>query len=263
MAQATAEVILFVDIRPEIAPGAIQRLVSNFADPTVGCANGELIVRTHRGDGTSAVFGGLYWRYEKWARTCESACGSPVGVYGGFYAVRRTLAVLSLPESSSTTCFSRFPSCAKGSASSLIPMLMFTTPGRKQSRESFNARCVLAGNFQLFQVAPWTLTPQNPALFQLVSHKLMRLLAPFLLVALLASTVALLATSPVYATLVALQTLALALAMLGMCFTVPILNRIAAPISALFVLNAAAVVPACTNSCSHAVRSGGYGVPPT
>ena len=29
----------------------------------------------------------------------------------------------------------------------------------------------LAGNFQLFQLAPWTLTPQNQVLFQLISHK--------------------------------------------------------------------------------------------
>ncbi len=45
VAQATADVILFVDIRPEIAPGAIQQLVSNFADPKVGCVAGELILR--------------------------------------------------------------------------------------------------------------------------------------------------------------------------------------------------------------------------
>ena len=31
MARATAEIILFVDIRPKIAPGSIQQLVSNFA----------------------------------------------------------------------------------------------------------------------------------------------------------------------------------------------------------------------------------------
>ena len=93
MAEATAEVILFVDIRPEIAPGAIQQLVSNFADPKVGCVAGELILRTDSHDAPSAAVSGLYWRYEKWIRNCESSCGSPVGVYGGFYAIRRELAV--------------------------------------------------------------------------------------------------------------------------------------------------------------------------
>src|ERR1019366_10725086 len=41
MALASADVILFVDIRPEIAPGAIQHLVSNFADSKLGCVAGE------------------------------------------------------------------------------------------------------------------------------------------------------------------------------------------------------------------------------
>ena len=45
VAEATADVILFVDIRPEIAPGAIQQLVSNFADPKVGCVAGQLTLR--------------------------------------------------------------------------------------------------------------------------------------------------------------------------------------------------------------------------
>ena len=37
VAEATSDVILFVDIRPEIAPGAIAQLVGNFSDPKVGC----------------------------------------------------------------------------------------------------------------------------------------------------------------------------------------------------------------------------------
>ena len=86
---ATAEVILFVDIRPEVAPGAIQKLVSNFADAKVGCVAGELILRTDSHDPTSAAVSGIYWRYENWIRNCESVVASPVGVYGGFFAVRR------------------------------------------------------------------------------------------------------------------------------------------------------------------------------
>jgi len=93
VAQATAELILFVDIRPEIAPGAIQQLVGNFADPSVGCVAGELTLRQDGHDAASAAVGGLYWRYEQWIRKCEAITDSPVGVYGGFYAIRRRLAV--------------------------------------------------------------------------------------------------------------------------------------------------------------------------
>jgi len=93
VAEATADVILFLDIRPEVAPGAIQQMVGNFADPKVGCVSGRLTLRQAGHDAASAAFGGFYWRYEQWIRTCEARYDSPVGVYGGFYAIRRALAV--------------------------------------------------------------------------------------------------------------------------------------------------------------------------
>ena len=66
----------------------------------------------------------------------------------------------------------------------------------KKFEEEFHRKVrTLAGNFQLFQLAPWTLTPQNRVLFQLVSHKVMRLVVPYLLVLLLISAV--LCSSPV------------------------------------------------------------------
>ena len=93
VAEATAGVILFVDIRPEIAPESIQKLVGNFADPMVGCVSGRLILLHAGHDAASAGVGGFYWRYEQWLRTNEAKYDSPVGVYGGYYAIRRELAV--------------------------------------------------------------------------------------------------------------------------------------------------------------------------
>src|SRR5271154_158387 len=68
MAAATADVILFVDIRPEIAPGSIGRLMGNFADPRVGCVCGNLALRRDGHDAVASVVGGFYWRYEQWIR---------------------------------------------------------------------------------------------------------------------------------------------------------------------------------------------------
>ena len=92
IAAASGEILLFVDIRPEIAPGAIARLISDFADLSVGCATGELLLKQEGHDGTASAVSGIYWRYEQWIRICESLCYSQVGVYGGFYAIRRELA---------------------------------------------------------------------------------------------------------------------------------------------------------------------------
>jgi hypothetical protein len=53
----------------------------------------------------------------------------------------------------------------------------------KKIKDEFHRKVrTLAGNFQLFYLAPWTLSPRNPVFFQLFSHKVMRLAAPYLLV---------------------------------------------------------------------------------
>jgi poly-beta-1,6-N-acetyl-D-glucosamine synthase len=242
MAKATAEVLLFVDIRPEIAPGAIQQLVSNFADPTVGCVAGELILRKESHDDATAAVSGVYWRYEKWIRTCESICGSPVGVYGGFYAVRRDLAVTQPAGMILDDMFQPLSIIRQGYRSVLDAQACVYDTWPTRIEEEFHRKVrTLAGNFQLFRLAPWTLTPRNPVLFQLISHKMMRLVVPYLLVLLLVSTLALSGGSHLYAAFAVFQILGWLVAIAGLRYRIPVLHRIVAPASALLVLKAAAV----------------------
>ena len=242
VARATGDVILFVDIRPEIAVGAIQQLVSNFADPTVGCVAGELILRKECHDDASAAVSGVYWRYEKWIRTCESICGSPVGVYGGFYAIRRELAVPQPPGMILDDMFQPLSIIRQGYRSVLDPQAyVYDTWPTKIEKEFHRKVRTLAGNFQLFQLAPWTLTTRNPVLFQLVSHKVMRLVVPYLMVLLLISTLALSRGSLLYAAFAGFQIVSWTVAIAALRYKIPLLHRVAAPASALFVLMAAAV----------------------
>ena len=242
VAKATADLILFVDIRPEIAPGAVQQLVSNFADTTVGCAAGELILRKEYHDEASAAVSGSYWRYENWIRTCESLCGSPVGVYGGFYAIRRELAVPQPSGMILDDMFQPLSIIRQGYRSVLdVRALVYDTWPTKIQDEFHRKVRTLAGNFQLFRLAPWTLTPRNPVLFQLVSHKVLRLLVPYLLIILLASTLALSGGSLIYAAFGALQVIFWTIAIAALRFRIPVIHRVAAPASALLVLLAAAV----------------------
>ena len=243
VAEATGEVILFVDIRPQIAPGAIEQLVANFADPKVGCVAGELILRREGHDATSAAIGGLYWRYEQWIRKCESACDSPVGVYGGFYAIRRELAVQQPPGMILDDMFQPLSIIRQGYRSVLdVHANVYDTWPETAAIEFHRKVRTLAGNFQLFRLAPWTLTPRNRVLFQLVSHKGMRLIVPYLMVLVLVSTLVLSPGSPMYAVLAAIQIFGVALAIVALRFKIPVLHRIASPASALLLLNAAAVV---------------------
>jgi cellulose synthase/poly-beta-1,6-N-acetylglucosamine synthase-like glycosyltransferase len=243
MADATADVIIFVDIRPEIAPGAIQQLVSNLADPKVGCVCGELMLRQDGHDRAAAAVSGLYWRYEQWLRQCEAAFDSPVGVYGGFYAIRRELAVLLPAGIILDDMYQPLSTIRQGYRSVIDSQAyVYDTWPEKIEGEFHRKVRTLAGNFQLFQLAPWTMTPRNRVFFQLLSHKAMRLFVPYLLVVVLVSTLLLSVGSLFYATFAAAQILGLAIAIIGLRHRIPLLHRIASPAGALLVLNTAAVV---------------------
>jgi hypothetical protein len=70
----------------------------------------------------------------------------------------------------------------------------------------------------------------------------MRLVVPYLLVLMLISTCALSAGSPLYTAFAILQIIGWTVATISLRYRIPVLHRVAAPASALLVLNAAAVV---------------------
>ena len=102
----------------------------------------------------------------------------------------------------------------------------------------------LAGNFQLLQLGSVDAdTTQNRVLFQLISHKIMRLLVPYFFnhSACLSHRYSSI-NSRAFTAFAALQVLGWAIALIALRNRIPILDRVAAPASALLVLNAAAVV---------------------
>ena len=243
VALATGEVVLFTDIRPEIAPGAIQQLVSNFADPTVGCVAGELVLRHEDHDAASEAVSGLYWRYEQWIRKCEAAFDSPVGVYGGFYAIHRELFTPMPSGIILDDMYQPLSIIRKGYRSVLDAKAIVYDVWPKKARGEFHRKVrTLAGNFQLLKMAPWTLTPKNRTVFQLVSHKVMRLLVPYLMILLLISSAVLSLGSRFFAAFTLLQVLCWAFSIAGLRYQIPVIQRLTSPVSALLVLNAAAVV---------------------
>jgi len=242
IAQATGEILLFVDIRPRIEPGALTSLLANFADPKVGCVAGELRLSQQGHDATASAVSGLYWRYEQWIRNCEAAVDSPVGVYGGFYAIRRACAVPAPAGLILDDMFQPLAIIRQGFRSVLDRHAIVTDRWPAQAGNEFSRKVrTLAGNFQLLQVAPWILGPSNRVLFQLVSHKLLRLAVPWFFLLLLFTSVGLAPTSLFFAVFAILQALFWLMAAIATRRRIPVLQRIAAPASALLVLNAAAV----------------------
>ena len=242
IAAASSEILLFVDIRPKVAHGALKTLLSNFADPSVGCVAGELVLNTAGHDAAASAVSGFYWKYEQWIRNCEAAWDSPVGVYGGFYAARRTLVTVFPAGIILDDMFQPLAIIRQGYRSVLdrTAFVTDTWPGKVAGEFQRKVR-TLAGNYQLAMLAPWVLSFRNRVLFQLVSHKLLRLVVPYFFVVLLVSSTWLAVNSAGWGVVAALQWAFWLAALLALRVHIPLVHRFAAAGSAMLVLNVAAV----------------------
>jgi poly-beta-1,6-N-acetyl-D-glucosamine synthase len=243
MQSATGEILLFLDIRPSFRTTSLQFLVSNFADPEVGCVTGELVLCDDGHDSVTKAVGSLYWRYEQWIRKCESQVDSPLGVYGGFYAVRREL-TRPLPEETILDDMLQPLSVIRQGYRSVIDVrARVYDVWPKSCHVEFSRKVrTLAGLFQLLQLAPWLLSRENRVRFEFVSHRLLRLLVPVLLVVLLSTSAMLAMRTRLYAVALAAQLVLYMIAALRPGRGIPILERIASAASAFCMLNVAVVV---------------------
>ena len=211
------DVLLFTDVRQRLSPVALRELVANLADPTVGAVGGELHmehVRTGFAQGVDA-----YWRYEKAIRHAEALSGSTVGVSGALHAMRRSL-FSPLPAGTVLDdVLLPMQVAAQGMRVVFEPRAMaWDRPSQQPADERRRKIRTLAGNFQLVQLAPWLLLPwSNPLWFRFVSHKLLRLMAPWLIVALAVSTGVLATRHPLYAVAFGSLLGGAALLLLGHC----------------------------------------------
>ncbi len=238
--RATGDVLVFLDARQYVEPNAISELASCFADPDVGAASGELLLESAAG-GTSSDALGIYWKIEKTVRKLESASGSVVGVTGAIYAMRRDLYTpiptgTILDDVFVPMNVARLGKRVVFQPSAIARDRLFSEKGKEFSRKVRT----LTGNYQLLRLAPWLLSTTNPLLFRFISHKLMRLLVPLLLVVMLIASAA--TRAALYSTIFWLQILFYLLALLGIL--APSLRRLKPiAIAATFVmLNAAAAL---------------------
>jgi len=183
MRNARHDLLVFVDVRPRLERDALRELVSNFADPKVGCAGGNLILPRSATDAATAAVGGFYWRYEQAIRSWESRIDSTSGVAGALYAVRRSLAV-QLPAGLILDDMFQPLSVVRQGYRAVIDSKARISDGMPSAAGEFRRKVrTLAGNFQLVKLAPFILGNQNRLRWQLISHKLLRLAVPTLLAA--------------------------------------------------------------------------------
>jgi cellulose synthase/poly-beta-1,6-N-acetylglucosamine synthase-like glycosyltransferase len=181
--QARGELLFLTDANTRVPAEGLRLLASNFADPRVGLVSATI----HFITGSDAVSKGqgLYWRYEYFLRQAESDIGILATGSGAALAIRREL-YSSIPPRYGDDCILPLDVRLKGYLVLNDPQAVVfdssphSVAGELRSRIRMTAR-------------NWTGTLSRPALLNpfrfplsalgLTSHKLLRWLTPFFLLA--------------------------------------------------------------------------------
>ena len=211
--QLRGEIVVFSDAAAMLEPGALRRLVENFADPAVGAASGvyRIIKPDEVNIGASEDF---YWRYETFLKLQESQLASTLGGHGHLHAIRRAL--YPYPPSGTINDDYVIPVSvlARGYRAVYEPAAVVYEEAREMTGFGRRIR-IMAGNIQQLSEIGGLLSPFRPLeLLFFLSHKLGRLLVPFAMPVALAANVFLL-PAPSYSVLLAAQIAFYALAGCG------------------------------------------------
>src|SRR5450432_1341545 len=178
--------LFFTDVRQTLDRESLRNLVDCFADPAVGVASGELVIREGAGMEEASV--GLYWKYEKWIRKQLSSLDSVMGATGCIYAMRRSLATRLPPGTLVDDMYLPLGAFFRGYRVILDKSaLAYDFPTRLSSEFRRKVR-TLAGVYQIVGQYPALLGPSNRMWVHFVSHKLARLLMPYALIAVAAAS---------------------------------------------------------------------------
>jgi cellulose synthase/poly-beta-1,6-N-acetylglucosamine synthase-like glycosyltransferase len=193
VAQATNDILIFSDAATLFAPDSIQKLVRHFSGPKVGVVCGLL---KFKATAESQQTEGIYWKYETIIRLMEARFGATLTASGAIYALRRQC----FQPISSETVIEDFvvPMRARQLGYSVIfdPEATGIEYAAPSVSGEFTRRVRLAvGSFramgELIRVRMNFMTR-----LAFISHKLLRWLVPFFLIALLLSNAFLVKSVP-------------------------------------------------------------------
>ena len=182
------EIVVFTDANAFFLPRALRELVRPFRDPGIGCVMGEL--RYARESTLNSSLGeGLYWRYENFIKERESRLGSTIVGNGAIYAMRRTLC-RSLPREVEADVANPLLALSAGRRVIFLRSARCWERPAETVREEFQRKARIITNQITSYLYGWRDFRPLPlgAVFQILSHKVLRWLVPFFLAGLLAST---------------------------------------------------------------------------
>ena len=179
--QAKGNILVFSDVATTLEKDALENIVSNFNDPTVGCVSSEDRVISDNGTITGENF---YVKYEMFLRRLESKVNSLVGLSGSFFAARKDVCQNWAEDLQSD--FNTVPNSIRmGLRGVSDPDTIGYYKNVTSDSQEFDRkiRTILRG-IAVFMATKEMLNPFKYGFFslQLISHKLFRWLIPFALI---------------------------------------------------------------------------------
>lgn len=183
---ACGEILVFTDVSIHVEPNVLKKMVSHFADSSIGCVCSVDEMR----DARKGKMGESVYVYgEMGLRTLEAKVSSLVSLSGSLFAVRRSLCDRWHPDQSSDF-FLALHAVARGLRAIIDPECTARV-GVVQSERAELARKIrtIVHGLVVFFTHLRLLNPFQHGLFawQLASHKLFRWLLPFAVIAVLVS----------------------------------------------------------------------------
>lgn len=239
---AKGEVVVFSDTATSLDPNGLREIVSNFADPNIGCVSSE--DRMISGDGSEIGGEGFYVKYEMWLRVLESECNSVVGLSGSFFAARREVCedFSSKMQSDFRTLLSSMKKGMRG-VSDPNAIGYYKDITDKSHEFQRKVRTVLRGltvffnHLEFFNVFKFGFFS-----YQYICHKLMRWMVPFFLTCAIVSGALLIGKSTFYTVLFICQITFYLFSLLGLWFPLLTKNAFIKIPSFFLIVNASIVV---------------------
>ncbi|MEX8517304.1 MAG: glycosyltransferase family 2 protein [Leptothrix sp. (in: b-proteobacteria)] len=219
VSRTTEPIVVFSDANTFFQADALKQLVACFGDARVGGATGELRLKGSGGDNQDS----LYWRIEQFLKFFEARIGALLGANGAIYAIRRELWKPLEPDTICDDFCVAMNVSAAGKRVVYEPRAWAEEDTPERIGEEYKRRVRIGiGNFQaLLRHPEYLLRTSLATAFAYVSHKVLRWIAPHLLLLALAVSGVLAIESETWRWL----TLAQALSYLGAAAALKLTNR--------------------------------------
>jgi cellulose synthase/poly-beta-1,6-N-acetylglucosamine synthase-like glycosyltransferase len=215
--RATGDILVFCDANTMLLRNALQKLLSHFEDPSVGCVCGRLILHD-AGNSALGVGESIYWNLESEIKKLEGKLGIVIGANGGIYAIRRELFErIPVDKTVMDDFFVTTRVLKAGKEAIYEPQAIGSEETSLETYGEFHRKVRISqANFNLLPKYIPLLNPlRGLVAYGFFSHKLLRWIAPVLMMVLLASNALLLVQGPLYYALFAGQALLYFIAGLG------------------------------------------------